>query len=438
MQPQSKNTTANQLKSTQNSLLISEIKDGVVILKDGSLRAVVLASAINFDLMSQAEQDAVEYSYQNFLNSLHFPIQIVIRSQKITLDNYLADLEQKQAAQDNELLAMLMEDYIANIRSLIEEVNIMSKQFYVVIPFFPPVVSKEGFFANLSGIFKGAGVTTVQENDFNEFKKELSNRVSLVAGGLNQMGIRAIPLNTQELIDLYYSTYNPDVAINQKLIEAGQMQTPLVTRGTAAPKTTEDAPTLEPARPEYLAQQTPVAAPAPAYAPEAVVAPEAAEMTYQMPAVPTAPAPEMSYAPVAPAEPLPAPAQVSTAPAINPTNFDPFAMTMPVAAVAPAEIAVATPPTAEAQPTGASGEAVMTGRAATPAPAQTPSMAVPIPAAEAVVAPVPVVAPVQPEQAPAQPAVTEMPATLPTATAGIVPGTATVDPGQQIPPSGGV
>jgi type IV secretory pathway VirB4 component len=220
--------------STQDTLLISEIRDGIVVMRDGSLRAVIMASAINFDLMSSAERDGVEFAYQNFLNSLHFPVQIVIRSQKIDLDSYIAKLQRLRTEQDNDLLALLMDDYIANIKSLVEEVNIMDKQFYVVVPFFPPTLAslkKANIATGLAGVFKKQAVTVLSEVDFAAFKEELSQRVSLVAGGLGQIGVRNIPLNTQELIDLYYSSYNPDVAQNQKLLDAAQLQTAAVTKG---------------------------------------------------------------------------------------------------------------------------------------------------------------------------------------------------------------
>ncbi len=235
----------DQLKSTQNSLIINEIKDGILVLKDGTFRSVIFASAINFDLMSSREQDAVEYAYQGFLNSLHFPIQILIRSQKVDLDGYLEKLSGLRAGQDNELLGLLMDDYIANIKGLVEEVNIMSKQFYVTVPYFPPLISKTGFFSTLATTLRPSQVTTVTEQQFSDYKKELSQRVSLVASGLNQIGIRAVPLNTQELVDLFYSSYNPDVAQNQKLIDPAQLQGAVVTQGEGkAPKhTLPQAPT---------------------------------------------------------------------------------------------------------------------------------------------------------------------------------------------------
>jgi len=219
-------------KSTQSSLIINEIKDGIVIMKDGSLRSVVLTSAINFDLMSQAEQDGAELAFQSFLNSLHFPIQIVIKSRKIDLDNYIDKLKKSRDDQDNPLLADLMEDYIVNVQSLIEEVNIMDKQFFVVIPYFPVTApTSANIVQNLSTILKPANVVSVQAPEFENSKKELRQRVQLVANGLAQMGLRAIPLNTQELIDLYYTSYNPDVAAQQKLIDASQLQAASVVRG---------------------------------------------------------------------------------------------------------------------------------------------------------------------------------------------------------------
>lgn len=221
--------------STQESLRISEIRDGVVIMRDGSLRAVVLGSAINFDLMSQQEQDGIELAFQGFLNSLHFPVQIVIRSQRLDLDSYIDGLKKQQQSLDNSLLSSLMEDYIANIKGLIEEVNIMDKQFYVVVPLFPPIQTKQGFVSSLKGIMSPQQAVSIGETEFQQFKTELSQRVQLVSSGLGQMGIRAIPLATQELVDLYYTSYNPDVAANQKLVESHGVQGAVVTRGEKPP-----------------------------------------------------------------------------------------------------------------------------------------------------------------------------------------------------------
>jgi type IV secretory pathway VirB4 component len=228
------NTASHSGKSTQNSLLISEIKDGVVVMRDGSLRGVILGSAVNFDLMSQGEQEAVEYAYQGFLNSLHFPIQISIKSLRMDIHGYLEKLEALRSQQSNDLLGALMDDYIANIKALVEEVHIMDKQFYVVVPYFPPLMEhskKPSLIEGIRSAFETTPVISVSEEDFKKYKEELSQRMALVASGMTQMGVRAISLGTQELVDLYYSWYNPEVATNQKLIDTGQIQTPVVEKG---------------------------------------------------------------------------------------------------------------------------------------------------------------------------------------------------------------
>ncbi len=227
------NTASKAGKSTQQSLLISEIKDGVVILRDGSIRGVILGSAINFELMSSQEQQGIEMAYQSFLNSLHFPIQIVIRSERIDLSAYIERMQTKRTEQANELLGALMDDYIANVKSLVDEVNIMDKQIYIVVPYFPGVVSGKtpALVKNLKNAYSTPADITVTEEDFKAYKQELSERMALVTSGLGQIGIRALALGTQELVDLYYTWYNPDVAHNQKLIDAEQLTGPVVLKG---------------------------------------------------------------------------------------------------------------------------------------------------------------------------------------------------------------
>src|SRR3982751_1153237 len=121
--------------STQNTLQISEIRDGIVIMNDGSFRAVIMCKSINFDLMSPQEREAVEFSYQGFLNSLYFPIQIFIRSQKVDLRPYLEKMDKIRSEQDNMLLGLLMEDYIAFLADIAQQTNIMDKKFYMVIKY---------------------------------------------------------------------------------------------------------------------------------------------------------------------------------------------------------------------------------------------------------------------------------------------------------------
>ena len=223
--------------STQNVLQIAEIRDGIVIMLDGSFRSVVMVKSINFELMSPQEQESVEFSYQGFLNSLYFPIQIFMRSQQIDLKPYIEKLDNMRAQQDNMLLATLMEDYAGYIENLIEHSNIMDKDFYVVIPFFPKEEEKAGiketknFLSGITSIFKPSdNKVVITEFDLENAKTELRNRVQAVLNGLLTCGVKGLPLDTQELIELYYDSYNPDTATRQKLKDLSGVSTDVVTR----------------------------------------------------------------------------------------------------------------------------------------------------------------------------------------------------------------
>lgn len=231
-------TNAN---STQNTLQIAEIRDGIVIMNDGSYRSVVMVKSINFDLMSRQEQEAVEYSYQGFLNSLYFPIQIFARSSRVDLQPYIAKLDKIRTEHDNMLLALLMEDYIGYIDNLSAQVNIMDKRFYVVIPFFPVIDTQKvigqskNFLGGIGGLFnKKEQHVTINERELENAKTELRNRVQAVMGGLQQCSIQGLPLDTQELIELYYDTYNPDTATRQQLKNFNELSADVITKGTGA------------------------------------------------------------------------------------------------------------------------------------------------------------------------------------------------------------
>lgn len=224
--------------STQNTLQIAEIRDGVVIMNDGSFRSVVMVKSINFDLMSPQEREGVEFGYQGFLNSLYFPIQIFIRSQKVDLGSYLERLDKIRSEHDNMLLALLMEDYLAFIDNLAQQTNIMDKKFYMVIPYFPHVdlqkaiTASKNFFTGVAALFSSKEQhVTINEAALETAKTELRNRVQAVLSGLNQCGIQGLPLDTQELIELYYDTYNPDTATRQPLKNFEDLSTPIVTKG---------------------------------------------------------------------------------------------------------------------------------------------------------------------------------------------------------------
>lgn len=224
--------------STQNMLQIAEIRDGIVIMNDGSFRSVVMVKSINFDLMSQAEKEAVEYNYQNFLNSLYFPIQIFIRSQKVDIAPYIERLDKIRSEHDNMLLALLMDDYIDYMSALAEQTNIMDKKFYIVVPYFPhiavqkAITQSKNFVTGLLDLFNSKEQhVVINEADLEKAKTELRNRVQAVLNGLQQCNIQGLPLDTQELIELYYDTYNPDTATRQELKNFNDLGADVITKG---------------------------------------------------------------------------------------------------------------------------------------------------------------------------------------------------------------
>lgn len=224
--------------STQNVLQIAEIRDGIVIMNDGTFRSVIMAKSINFDLMSPQEREGVEVGYQAFLNSLYFDIQIFMRSTKIDLRPYLEKLDKIRSEHDNMLLAMLMEDYINYVNDLSMQTNIMDKNFYIVIPYQAKVdiqkaiAQSKNFFTGLTGIFRPKQQhVVINEKDLETAKTELRNRVQAVMAGLQQCGVQSLPLDTQELIELYYESYNPDTASRQQLKNFENLSAPVINKG---------------------------------------------------------------------------------------------------------------------------------------------------------------------------------------------------------------
>lgn len=214
-------TKAAPQTTTQRTLLFSELRDNMVIMNDGSFRAVVACQSINFDLMSDREREGVEYSYQNFLNALYFPVQILVRSQRVDIGPYLERLDTLRRDQDNMLLNILMEDYINFVGLLAEEANIMDKSFFVVIPYYPvgdasQVIEKsKGFFNKIFA--QQQQTTTISDDVYMKAKEEIGNRVNSVMSGLFQIGIQCSQLNTKQLGELYYNAYNPDTAVREPL-----------------------------------------------------------------------------------------------------------------------------------------------------------------------------------------------------------------------------
>ena len=220
-QPQAPTAKENP-NSTQATLLISELRDSMVIMKDGSFRAVVACKSINFDLMSEGEREAIEYSYQNFLNSLNFSIQILIRSQRVDIGPYIEHLSELRRNNDNMLLGILMDDYINFIDVLSQEANIMDKSFFITIPYYTSKEAEKAqetsksFFKSFEKS-KGVTVSRIDHALYDKAVTEINNRVEAVISGLFAIGIHSVRLNTKELGQLYYNFNNPDTAVREPL-----------------------------------------------------------------------------------------------------------------------------------------------------------------------------------------------------------------------------
>jgi len=216
---------AKKGKPSQDLIPIEEIRDGVLIMKDSSIRAVLLVSSINFALKSADEQDAIIYAYQDFLNSLDFPLQMVISSRKMDITPYLEQVKALKEKQENELLRLQMDEYIRFVEDLVKGSNIMTKTFFVVIPFSVTQSRKETPWGRvLKGAKGAAGGRKMSDTEFEHNRAQLFQRVSQVASGLQSIGLRIVPLNTQELLEMYYAAYNPATSRNQKLRDVGQLK----------------------------------------------------------------------------------------------------------------------------------------------------------------------------------------------------------------------
>jgi len=213
-----------KLPSTKKYLEIAEIKENTLIMRDGSLRVVLLASSVNFSLKSLEEQEAIISQYVSFLNFLDFPLQIVIQSRKLNVDKYLDGIREKEKKQTNELLRMQTAEYVQYISELVELGEIMSKRFYVVIPYIPGGDEKENFFRRLSAVLSPVMSIRLHDKQFQEYRKKMQKRIDNVMGGLQGMGVTAVQLDTQSLIELFYNTYNLDIYNYQKLQDVDEIQ----------------------------------------------------------------------------------------------------------------------------------------------------------------------------------------------------------------------
>ncbi len=182
-----------------------------MILKSGGLRSIVLVSSINFELKSSVEQEAIIAQYQNFLNSLDFPVQVVIQSRRFNITPYLERLKGEEAQQVNELLRLQISEYREFIKNLNEVSNIVAKQFYIVVPFSTVESNEGGFFQTLSNIFNQKKAVNMKGELFESFRSQLLQRVEHVMNGLSPIGLRGTLLGTEEIIELLYNSYNPSL-----------------------------------------------------------------------------------------------------------------------------------------------------------------------------------------------------------------------------------
>jgi hypothetical protein len=210
--------------STQQYLDIAEIKDNTVVMKDGTLRAVLLVSSINFALKSEDEQNAVIDSYVRFLNNLSFTLQIVIQSRELDIDNYLNYLKVKEKEQTNKLLKIQTADYIQYIKELTSLGKIMNKRFFVIVTYNPLTDKRKNFFSLIAESLKPATIIKLKEKTFRNYQEMMDRRVESVLGGLESMGVSVARLDTQSLIELYYKTYNPETSKNQELVEVEKIR----------------------------------------------------------------------------------------------------------------------------------------------------------------------------------------------------------------------
>ncbi|MES2953267.1 MAG: hypothetical protein V4674_01780 [Patescibacteria group bacterium] len=204
---------AKASKAAQEFLPIDEIHDGVVVLKDGTLAMALICSSLNFALKSADEQTAIISQYQNFLNSLDFSVQIYIQSRRLDIRPYISLLEERMKVQVNDLIKIQTREYVQFIKSFTDSVSIMTKTFFVIIPYTPPFAVGQGkavgFLGTLFGSKQNSAETGAKREAFEENRAQLEQRASVVAQGLVRAGVRALPLGTEELVELFYKIFNP-------------------------------------------------------------------------------------------------------------------------------------------------------------------------------------------------------------------------------------
>jgi hypothetical protein len=214
----------NAASPTQQYLDVAEVKEDVIVLKNGSLRAVLAVSAINFELKSTDEQEAIISQYQNFLNSVDFPLQVLISSRKLNIDTYIDFLTTKEKQQKTELMRLQISEYKNFITQLVSMSDIMDKTFYLIVPFSPIENQEKSFFSNFSAMLNPQRNILQKRENFETYKSQLYQRVDHLTAGLSGIGVKIVPLKTQELIELLFNAYNPTIFDTKGYIDTEKME----------------------------------------------------------------------------------------------------------------------------------------------------------------------------------------------------------------------
>lgn len=196
---------------SQKFVEVKEIRDGVVYMKGGGMRKILIVNGVNFDLKSEDEQNLILASFSNFLNTLDFSVQFFVHSRKVNINAYLKRMGERKEKEENQLLKIQIEEYVEFIKSFVEQNAIISKTFFAIVPY--ESVSTGAVAEGIFGLFKSSGKNEKAEKEKNiqENLEQLEHRVDEVTSGLEQIGLRALPLNDEELTELFYNLYNPQL-----------------------------------------------------------------------------------------------------------------------------------------------------------------------------------------------------------------------------------
>jgi len=210
--------------AAQKFLSVAEIKQDTLIMKDGTLRAILMVSSINFSLKNEDEQNAIISAYVGFLNYLDHPLQVVIQSRELFIRPYLDDLLKREREQSNELLRTQIADYRSFVTELVEMGEIMSKNFYVVVPYDPLSNKQKSFWSRAAEVFNPITTVKMKSERFTKRKYDLEQRLRQIESGLRSIGLETVRLDTQSLVELLYATYNPDIALTERLAPLNELQ----------------------------------------------------------------------------------------------------------------------------------------------------------------------------------------------------------------------